>query len=510
MLPHERRKSLANSLSAMFGGEVPEYLEFTEIVRQSNEDFLRDNPGAQVDSEHRVLAEKHGAIRVGTAEEMRIVTRIFKVFGMEPVEFYDMTQLPKGALPMIATAFRSIDETIEHSALRIFCSMLHPDYIPDEVKDKVNAELDKRREGNPKFSARLLELLTLAESGRGFTPEQEQEFIVEVVNSFRINKDRAIDFDLYRKLRTINDALADIICIGINLNHMTPRAYAPLDAARRLEERGIPMKDGGMEGPPLRDNVPPIQLNQTSRKAPGEALYVSDDPEVLKDPALFQRLKDQAVEINLDKGEDVKSYLERIGDALTKHRVAKIQHKARFGEIEARGVALTVEGETEYKALLAEKKFRTHFPTTHRAMFYNNLAYYTFRVTDAGLAAKASIKPGTELHELIKLDYVRLEPQTYNDFLAASAAGIFASNMTSGTKGMSEGVVSDTVKNKAILERALGRGIISRHVLHKGMKAESVLKVYEELGLQVPAPLRVTYERDIQTMQEVRGLVLAA
>jgi uncharacterized glyoxalase superfamily metalloenzyme YdcJ len=480
------RKDFSSALSTMFASEVPEYVQFTNIVKASNEAFLQKNPNAIIDPEHRVMAEKHGAIRVGTKEEMRTVTRIFGAFGMYPVEFYDMTQLPKGALPMVATAFRPIDNSIDKSAFRMFCSMLHPDYITDDIAEQVNKQLDKRRNDNPKFSAKLLDLLTISET-KGLTKEQGKELIVEVVNAFRINKESPVDYNLYKKLREKNDVFADIVCLGININHLTPRAYDIQDAQKRLEDARIPMKDGGIEGPPIREDAPNIQLNQTSRKAPGEELFVSSDEATLSIDNTAA-LKASTKKLELLEGESVQDYLKRIEDALQTDKLLIIQHKARFGEIESRGTALTPEGEALYKELLADKRFKTDFPKTHAELFKQNLAYYTYRLTEKG--RNTSSTNNNDLQYLLDNGYIELVPQTYNDFLAASAAGIFKSNMSTGVSGIGDNVKTETSKNKELLEDAMGRNIISRHDIHRADEAFSLQEIYAHFNMEAPADIK--------------------
>lgn len=73
--------------------------------------------------------------------------------GMEPVELYDLTTLPNNPLPMIATAFRPTDKSINICAFRMFCSMLHPSYIPKQVRENVTKALKSREQNNPKFSS---------------------------------------------------------------------------------------------------------------------------------------------------------------------------------------------------------------------------------------------------------------------------------------------------------------------------------------------------------------------
>lgn len=236
---------LAHELSNMYSKEIPEYKQFTEIVKASNIAFLEKNEHLKAYNSERVLEEKHGAIRVSTPEEMRLFARIFKVMGMHPVEFYDLTS---SGIPMIATAFRPIDASIEQSAFRMFTSMLHPDYIPEEVKLDVEKILSERK-NNPKFSKKLLALLDTAET-RELNSAETSIFIKELVQVFKLETSKPIYFPLYKSLREKNDVYADNICVGINLNHLTPRAFDILDAQQRLIEAGVPMKDGGIEDPP--------------------------------------------------------------------------------------------------------------------------------------------------------------------------------------------------------------------------------------------------------------------
>ena len=88
----------------------------------------------------------------------------------------------------------------------------------------------------------------------------------------------------------------------------------------------------------------------------------------------------------------------------------------RFGEVEARGVALTPLGRQRYDAAMARlggaedpaQVWSDHFPPTDAEMAAQGLAYYR-----GGDPTK---------------------PIVYEDFLPASAAGIFRSNLDSDTK----------------------------------------------------------------------------
>ena len=133
--------------------------------------------------------------------------------------------------------------------------------------------------------------------------------------------------------------------------------------------RGVAMIDA-IQGPPRTDG-PDVLLRQTSFRALAEPRRFRDDDGTVSDGTL----------------------------------------RVRFGEVEARGVALTPEGRRRYDAAMATADpaavWRHHFPGTHDEMAASGLAYY-----HGGDPAK---------------------PVVYEDFLPASAAGIFRSNLDSDT-----------------------------------------------------------------------------
>ena len=495
----EIRKLVARGFSAMYGGELPEYNRFTAPVRDSNLEQLNLHPDPHVNRE-TLMEEKHGAIRVPGPTEMRIVTRIFAVMGMFPVEFYDMTILGSKSLPMTATAFRATDGSIDESAFRMFCSLLHVDSIPAAVRDEVLAELEKNRRLHPKFSAELLAMLDQAERDGGFEAVEAQRFTALVVDAFGMHKDKVVNFALYSRLRKISDPLADIVLESPVLNHLTPRALDIEDAVEKLNHAEIPMQTV-IQGPPIREDGVPIQLNQIARIAAGEEVFAALDPAVLRafenDPDSLEKAKSSAPRLELQKGENVGDYMDRIEKALAADPIVIIHHKARFGEIEARGVALTLEGENAYNAYGIEseadpiakqakvEKFSAGYPKTHRQLHAAGWAYYTYRVTDAGRAR--SDRGGVEeldIKLLLDAGDVELVPQTYHDFLPFSAAAIFRANSTDGIEGIAESK-SDASNNKRMLEEAMGTTIANRHDLHRREQKESLERVLAELKLPV-------------------------
>ena len=125
----ELRAAFAARLSLMYGREVPAYTTLVEVSHQVNEDVLRAR-GADAErlgSIGRVTAERHGAIRVGTPQELQQVARIFAAFGMHPVGFYDLREAAASAVPVISTAFRPVDgQELARNPFRVFTSLLTP------------------------------------------------------------------------------------------------------------------------------------------------------------------------------------------------------------------------------------------------------------------------------------------------------------------------------------------------------------------------------------------------
>ncbi len=484
----------------MYGRELPEYNRFIVPVKASNLEQLERRPDPHV-SREALMEEKHGAIRVPGAHEMRIVTRIFAVMGMVPVEFYDMTILGEKSLPMIATAFRPTDRSVEESAFRMFCSMLHIDSIPPQLREEVLAELEKNRRLYPKFSPELLTMLDRAEHDGGLDADDARKFAASVVDALSMHKDKVVNFALYAKLRRISDPLADIVLESPVLNHLTPRALDIEDAVDQLNAAGIPMQTV-IQGPPIREDGVQVQLNQIARIAAGEDVFVTLDPAVLaafeRDPASIARLKNDAPRLELQKGEKVADYMARIEAALATHPIVIIQHKARFGEIEARGVALTREGEASYNAYGIEseadpaakktkvEKFNQKYPKTDRQLHDAGWAYYTYQATDSGRSRREhGAARRADLNALLDAGDVALVPQTYHDFLPFSAAAIFRANLTEGSQGIG-GAGQDASENRWLLEKAMGKTIADRHDLHRHDREESLRRVCAELNLLPP------------------------
>src|SRR5690606_30572825 len=105
----------------------------------------------------RVTAERHGAIRVGTPEELAQVARIFGACGMSPVGFYDLREA-NPPIPVVSTAFRPIDRAeLAANPFRVFTSMLVVDdrrFFDEDTEAKLREFLGSRE----LFGADLLAL----------------------------------------------------------------------------------------------------------------------------------------------------------------------------------------------------------------------------------------------------------------------------------------------------------------------------------------------------------------
>ena len=72
--------------------------------------------------------EGDGAIRLGTAQELVAIRRVFAVMGMYPVGYYDLSV---AGIPVHSTAFQPI-KALRRSPFRVFTSLLRLELIEDE------------------------------------------------------------------------------------------------------------------------------------------------------------------------------------------------------------------------------------------------------------------------------------------------------------------------------------------------------------------------------------------
>ena len=409
----ELRTRFAARLSSLYGTEVPAYTTLVEVSQEVNQRVIaREGADAErLGSIDRVTAERHGAIRVGTPEELAQVSRVFGALGMFPCGFYDLRDAAPAPVPVVSTAFRPLDRAeLAANPFRVFTSMLVP-----EDRRFFDADLERRLRtflaGRELFPAELLALADLAIEHGELSAADADRFLELAAASFALSAD-PVDRAWYSELERVSGVAADIGGVSTtHINHLTPRVLDIDDLYASMQARGIEMIDE-IQGPPRWDG-PDVLLRQTSFRALAE-------PRTFRDP-----------DGSISRG----------------------SLRVRFGEVEARGIALTPAGRTRYDELVAAVDRRLAddpdlsradvapqvwsegLPATERELCLAGLGFFTFRV-DSGVAAgrltpeqRTALEQG-EVAALVKAGVLHPEPIVYEDFLPRSAAGIFASNLT--------------------------------------------------------------------------------
>ncbi|MGN2425537.1 2-oxoadipate dioxygenase/decarboxylase HglS [Klebsiella electrica] len=432
----EIRENFSQAMSAMYQQEVPQYGTLLELVADVNLAVLEHNHElheqlANADELSRLNVERHGAIRVGTAEELATLRRMFAIMGMFPVSYYDLSQ---AGVPVHSTAFRPVDDAaLARNPFRIFTSLLRLELIANvELRQRAAAILARR----DIFTPRCRELIAVHEEQGHFSPAQAREFVREALETFRWHSHATVDADTYHALHNEHRLIADVVCFpGCHINHLTPRTL-DIDRVQALMPGCGIVPKALIEGPPRREV--PILLRQTSFKA-------------LEEPVMFA-------------GE---------------HQGT---HSARFGEIEQRGIALTAKGRALYDRLLNEagvgkdnlnhqhhlQEVFSQFPDSEFLLRQQGLAWFRYRLTPAGEAHRHAFGPGDDPQPLIERGWVVAQPIIYEDFLPVSAAGIFQSNLGNETQARSHGNAS-----RDAFETALGCPVLDEFALYQQAEERS-------------------------------------
>ncbi|ORM57734.1 DUF1338 domain-containing protein [Pantoea rodasii] len=429
------RTLFSQAMSNMYQQEVPQYGTLTQLVTAVNERTLEAHPAlknrlAAADELSRLSVERHGAIRVGTAEELSTLRQMFAVMGMEPVGYYDLSQ---AGVPVHSTAFRPVtDSALRRNPFRVFTSLLRLELIDDDdLRARAAAILAARDIFTPGCRA----LITQHQQQGGLTAADAAIFVKEALETFRWHAQTTVDSVTYRALSQQHRLIADVVCFrGCHINHLTPRTLDIDRVQTLMPTRGIEPKTL-IEGPPRREV--PILLRQTSFKALEEAVHFND------------------------------------GTPGT--------HTARFGEIEQRGAALTPKGRMLYDRLLAEagtgsdnQHHQQHlsavfrdFPDDEETLRNQALAWFRYRLTEQGIQHPP--QAGETLKQLLAAGRVQAEPMVYEDFLPVSAAGIFQSNLGDVAQARSAGNAS-----RADFETALGTAVLDEMALYQQMQQRSL------------------------------------
>jgi uncharacterized glyoxalase superfamily metalloenzyme YdcJ len=451
--PDEIRTLFSRAMSDMYRTEVPQYGTLVELVDDVNRETLQQHRQLRASLERndeldRLSVERHGAIRLGSAEELFNIRRVFAVMGMHPVGYYDLSV---AGVPVHSTAFRPIgDEALRRNPFRVFTSLLRLELIEDEA---LRAEAMRILAKRQIFTPRVLELVSLFEAEGGLTRAQTEEFVREALETFRWHGDAKVSLDVYNKLNDAHRLIADVVSFkGPHINHLTPRTL-DIDAVQAgMPKRGITPK-AIIEGPPRRNCA--ILLRQTSFRA-------------LEEPIFFQQANGTSTPGT---------------------------HTARFGEIEQRGVALTPNGRglydkllnsvrkaaaagsnaSDYSAELAER-FKA-FPDNWAELRSQGLAFFRYSATPTGLEAGKRRALSPSVDGLIAEGLLRFDPIVYEDFLPVSAAGIFQSNL--GTDAQQNYAARS---NQAAFEAALGAEVHDELELYAQAEQASLDQALVQLG----------------------------
>jgi uncharacterized glyoxalase superfamily metalloenzyme YdcJ len=434
---HQIRARFVESMSRIYEQEVGLYGTLREAVAKSN-------GNAEIEIHH-------AAIRLASATEMRQIARLFRVMGMFPVNYYNLTA---SNLPVHSTAFRAInEEELAKNPFRVFVSVLRHDLIPENVREKVEEAIARRQLITPE----AMRLIEKSENQGGLEEKDAEAFILEAVKTFQKNQQANVAYEFYQQLLSINSLLADVVSFkNPHINHLTIKSLHIDELQQQLNDDGIKTTPI-IQGPPKRKV--PILLRQGS----------------------FQAVLD---EFEFPNGDGT---------------FTKGQHRARFGEYESKGdVAVTPKGmqlydeclrkteenldkkspnyKQEYARAIA-REFK-NFPDDLEALRQQKLVYLKYEKSDK----KVNGTLPNSWESLITQGYVTYKPLPYYDFLPVSAAGIFKSNLVEG--GMVE--TKATEDRKEQLEQDLGSKIFSQFDLSASVEAKSILETADELGFVLP------------------------
>ncbi|MCV2490963.1 VOC family protein [Geodermatophilus sp. YIM 151500] len=452
----ELRARFAARLSELYGREVPAYTTLVEVSHEVNRRVLeRDGAAAErLGSVDRVTAERHAAIRIGTPEELAQVARVFGALGMHPTGFYDLRDAHPQPIPVVSTAFRPVDRAeLARNPFRGFTSMLVPQdrrFFDEDLEARLARFLAARR----LFPDELLGLADRAEQEGQPGEVDAARFLDLAAGAFALSAD-PVDRAWYTELERVSAVAADIGgTTTTHVNHLTPRVLDIDDLYASMTARGVRMIDE-IQGPP-RWHGPDVLLRQTSFRA-------------LAEPRTFREA---------DGG------------------IAQGELRVRFGEVEARGIALTPRGRELYDRLVAEVDRRAAgapgrprqevaaevwaagLPDSEAELARRDLVFFTFapaeRVPDG-------TEPPRHLPDLLAGGWLSAEPIVYEDFLPRSAAGIFASNLSG--RGEMDAAQGGAPRDAEWLSEAIGRRIRVPEQLYAEQRAESLARAAAALGI---------------------------
>jgi uncharacterized glyoxalase superfamily metalloenzyme YdcJ len=142
--------------------------------------------------------------------------------------------------------------------------------------------------------------------------------------------------------------------------------------------------------------------------------------------------------------------------------------RVRFGEVEARGIALTSLGRDRYDSLVGQDAagWSSALPTSELGLLADDLAYFTVS------RGRAEVRRRGTVAELVADRVLDASPIVYEDFLPRSAAGIFQSNLTD--EGIRDDGVAGTRRDAGWLSDVIGIELADPYELYAEQRDASV------------------------------------
>ncbi len=553
--PVSMQNKLFGELSSMFAKEVPMYdrsLAVNHVCNTTVCDLVALlHVGFAISSQqlNQTSGERHGAIRIGRADEYRWITRYFAVFAMQPHNFYDMTSVGAKSKPVIATAFRSVVKP-EH---RMFTSLLVTDYFDASTRARVEALLATREVISP----RAKNLIEKNETQGGLNAQDFNALVREGVDRIFKWTGHARDHALYTELCDAGFKIAaDIACFDSHcLNHLTPNTFCMdlytasmkfcmgelqqgafreraittltrLCAAadhdwlllhfRHLDHAHVDLFTRATVSPSdiarmVDTLVATLQLPQfalVNLKHAGFKEFTegpSQDTPILLRQDAYKALTEpvQFHNANSNSNRNANANTNANANASVIHAT----HTARFGEIEERGYATTPVGRELYDRCLEQADTaRDADPSLAKRDFpaFESLYAKPFAPFPKTLSAllqqgfvyghysatpKGIAERGSihtrDIHQLVQLGFAQVQGLRYEDFLPVSAAGIFASNLNQ--MGAKSTAAVKPVYTRAMFEKILGKPVIDSDAQYRAEHDASITETFAQLGL--PAPM---------------------
>ena len=311
----ELRARFAARLSHLYGAEVPAYTTLVEVSQEVNQRVVA-REGAEAErlgSIDRVTAERHGAIRVGTPRGAGPGGPGVRRPGHVPVRVLRPARRGTGTGPRRLDRLPSRGTGTSWPRTRSGCS-------PRCSSPRTGGSSTPTWSGGCRASwppascspPSCSPWPTSPSSTGSCPPTTRTGTSSWPPRSFALSTD-PVDRAWYTELERVSGVAADIGGVtSTHVNHLTPRVLDIDDLYASMQARGIEMIDE-IQGPPRWDG-PDVLLRQTSFRALAE-------PRTFRDP-----------DGTLSQG----------------------SLRVRFGEVEARGIALTPAGRDRFDELVAD------------------------------------------------------------------------------------------------------------------------------------------------------------